>query len=694
MDACLGQTMSLAQDITYDIENLRDLTRSTGGKSKSARRTLLAHEYVRRVAEGVFQRHGAVNVQLGHLLPRGKDPLYDSNRSTTRSVVEVMTRGGKVVGLPYDLRVTFARFLARSRISSLKRYCIAPVFREFQIFGYHPREQVECAFDVVTPTATPAADAEALFVADEILTELPAFRDAAGGRCFFRLNHVFLLRGILSNCGVAEEHHRAVYSVMRESAGWTKAQRATHLVNLGIPERTALSCLNVLEHEGTLSKVGGILRHLTRKKNSASADMKLALVELEAVVERAKAMGARCPMVISPSLVYNPGHFSGLVFQLVRKKKKGGGAGHEVLAAGGRYDRLLDSFAANISLCSGGGGQVSSSHSGGSTASAVGISLAMDRLVAAVSGELEGNFGGADVLLHSEPSSTYEGWSRRAAREEMELAGRLWSAGIKCLLCGGGQNMDDVQEAAKDLSARFIVVLRDGESGGGVTARIRSLEKDRFQEKKVALSEVPEFLSKQLLRTAGGWTTGDGAEHSGAGIEAMDAFSLGGSGQGTSISSSGLGGGGGGTGGPGGGSSGGGGGGSSSGSSGLAHVNYCFRYLDKSKYSAAARKRLESTISAKITPLLSLVSPGTVLEALALQLPRAVVSAAAGLLELKEDEAAYSRSVRSLLERHPRHRKELAAVCEEVGELKFDRGRSVFVLYSAEDHCYATLMAP
>ena len=120
IDSCLSQNMSLAQDISFDMEITRDIVRPHG--KKSIARALLAQEYVRRVVEQVFQRHGAISIQVGHLLPKSKQEIYDKT-----SVVQVMSRGGGVVSLPYDLRVSFARFLARSQMSNVRRYCIAPV---------------------------------------------------------------------------------------------------------------------------------------------------------------------------------------------------------------------------------------------------------------------------------------------------------------------------------------------------------------------------------------------------------------------------------------------------------------------------------------------------------------------------------------------------------------------------------------
>lgn len=232
-----------SQDILYDREIGSCASR---GGLRGLRRSLLGQEYVRRVMEGVFRRHGAVHVDISHLLPKGEHELYDRPRS---NLVEVMTHSGAVVRLPYDLRVSFARFLARSRVTHMKRYSVAPVFREIRPFGCHPREEIECAFDIVTPAAgggvggsdgggggsgSLLADAEVLYLTDELLREFPAIPEAS---YFFRLNHTALLSGILTSCGVSEEYFKEIYHVIREGERWTYAQRREHLQGLGMQEQ-------------------------------------------------------------------------------------------------------------------------------------------------------------------------------------------------------------------------------------------------------------------------------------------------------------------------------------------------------------------------------------------------------------------------------------------------------------------------
>ena len=38
-----------------------------------------------------------------------------------------MTRSGDIVSLPYDLRIQFARYLVRTKLTQLKRYCFGKV---------------------------------------------------------------------------------------------------------------------------------------------------------------------------------------------------------------------------------------------------------------------------------------------------------------------------------------------------------------------------------------------------------------------------------------------------------------------------------------------------------------------------------------------------------------------------------------
>jgi translation initiation factor 2-alpha kinase 4 len=64
IDACLSQNMDIKRDIIYDM----DLPNTI----HVAKKFFLKQEYVRKVTQRVFQRHGALQVPLPQLLPKGK----------------------------------------------------------------------------------------------------------------------------------------------------------------------------------------------------------------------------------------------------------------------------------------------------------------------------------------------------------------------------------------------------------------------------------------------------------------------------------------------------------------------------------------------------------------------------------------------------------------------------------------------
>ena len=55
-----------------------ELSRATGAQRANMKKTLVGQESVRRAAGRGFRRHGALSVQMSHLLPKGKQQGGDS----------------------------------------------------------------------------------------------------------------------------------------------------------------------------------------------------------------------------------------------------------------------------------------------------------------------------------------------------------------------------------------------------------------------------------------------------------------------------------------------------------------------------------------------------------------------------------------------------------------------------------------
>lgn len=386
--------------------------------------------------------------------------LYDK----TESVVKAMTRSGNVVYLPFDLRVPLARYLARSKITNLKRFNISSVYREKKIFGLQPKECFECAFDIISPAPNLINDAEIIAVTEEIMAQFKSFKDSV---YFFRINHVKLLKGILNHFGIND--HELVHDTIRATGIVSKKARMEAL-SVQIPEQVVANLFNILEREGSPEQLSSALRPLMRRNNEAGNDVKKSMKELENIINYAQKLGVKSRIVISPMLVVQPEYFSGMLVQLVRKRKRG----YDILASGGRFDSLIEAFATKLNV----------EEKKNRPPSGVGISIGLDVIAASIlDSEIEANFNRLDVLIYG--PHLYK----------LELASQLWSKGIRCLLCDPGWSMDDVQDHAQETGATFIVIFQDKTD---TYARLRNLNNDRFTEKQVTIADLFDKLSKDL----------------------------------------------------------------------------------------------------------------------------------------------------------------------------------------------------
>lgn len=76
---------------------------------------------------GIFQKHGgeAIDTPVFEL----KEVLIGKYGEDTKLIYDLKDQGGEILSLRYDLTVPLARYLAMSKISTLKRYHIAKVYR-------------------------------------------------------------------------------------------------------------------------------------------------------------------------------------------------------------------------------------------------------------------------------------------------------------------------------------------------------------------------------------------------------------------------------------------------------------------------------------------------------------------------------------------------------------------------------------
>ncbi|XP_045502647.1 eIF-2-alpha kinase GCN2 [Colias croceus] len=458
VSACLDQRPSAAEDFTYH--------------SAVKAKPLDMIEAIKKAILKIFRSHGAIEFSPPLLTPRA------SRWDQCPNAVKVMTLSGSVCHLPHDLRLPFARHIAYSGTKYMRRYVVDRVYRETErtVKGFHPREIIECAFDMVTPcTDTLWPDAELLVVAYRAAT-------ASSLKVSIQLNHTELLKALLLSCGVALDKHSLIYPVLVDvSLGRiTSLQLQTHLATLCVTNRDITNLLRLMEANVDIKQVRDLVAQVRRDKWSHTLER--AVRELETVCSDAAELGCECPITVAPFLAYNATQHRGVFWQMsVLRQHSKPAAKHrtkDLIAAGGRYDNLVEEFWKVA--------RAEKDHDNAElTCSSVGFSLSLERMAAILKC--------MEVEVPNVVGKNYEQdlvcvcVSSTHARACRVLARALWAQRVRAACwAGAGADCAHLTRAALLLRHDHAYVLATCWEGA------------RLREYKVAAIDVVDFVKQKL----------------------------------------------------------------------------------------------------------------------------------------------------------------------------------------------------
>ncbi|KAE8289793.1 eIF-2-alpha kinase GCN2 [Larimichthys crocea] len=615
-----AQNTSPVMDFTYDI----DLHKGSFSFN-SAKLQQYVHETITRI----FKKHGAVRLQTPLLLPRNRK-LYDGSEPAC-----FMDHSGMLVTLPYDLRMAFARFIARNNITHLKRYSIERVFRPRKLDRAHPRELLECAFDIITPvTNSLLPDDEAIYTISEIVQEFPGLQERNYN---IYLNHTSLLKAILLHSGVPEDKLSQASNILCDamSERLTKREVEAKFCNLSLSTNSLQTLYKYIEQKGDLQDLAPLLTSLTKQKTAVTQLAKQGLKDLEELTVLLRRLGVKLQVVVNLGLVYKVQHHSGVIFQFVafiRKRKR---TVPDIVAAGGRYDHLILEFRGPASTVP--------------VPSAVGASVALDKVCAAMASmEEPPSVSSCDALVvpvgHSSMSKA------------INVVQKLWSAGVSAdITYDVSQSQETLLEHCRLAGINCLALVSDKE---GNYVKVRSFEKDRQSEKRIPeldlvdhiiqkcrtkffdernIREISESMSLQNPKGSLLNTTGSSEQH---------------------------------------------------GSSSTTNMNV--NVISPEKVSSSTRRRYETQIQTRLQNLSShLQNKSNDIEVLAVDLQKETLI---NFLSLEfESEDQFNSSVKTLLCRLPKQRY-LKSICDEIHNFKITKKVAVVVLYSYKDDYYKILL--
>lgn len=289
---CLQQESDEVLEHTYHLGSSRVIKSWNNAIALDGLVTLNpVFEFVKSKVVNLFRKHGAIEVDTPLLAP------FSRNINNWLNPVKLMTHSGCVVVLPSDLRTQFARHIAMSGVNMIRRYCVGRIYREEKVFNFHPKQNYECAFDIITPTAgNNLADAELLSLSFEITNEIPRLREK---NICIRMNHTNLLRAILLYCNVPKSQYSDLFGNILDyiEGRITKFQFHSSVTLIMEKSRSSASALIDLlladfTLSGTRSNVDdSSLKSLIRGKGEAASLAKEAIRELEIIVSLAQSLG-------------------------------------------------------------------------------------------------------------------------------------------------------------------------------------------------------------------------------------------------------------------------------------------------------------------------------------------------------------------------------------------------------------------
>uniref|UniRef100_A0ACB8EBF2 Uncharacterized protein n=1 Tax=Sphaerodactylus townsendi TaxID=933632 RepID=A0ACB8EBF2_9SAUR len=166
-----------------------------------------------------FKRHGAETIDTPVF--ELKETLTGKYGEDSKLIYDLKDQGGELLSLRYDLTVPFARYLAMNKISNIKRYHIAKVYRRDNpaMTRGRYREFYQCDFDIAGQFDPMIPDAECLKIVHEILSALQL------GDFLIKVNDRRILDGMFAVCGVPDSKFRTICSTVDKLDKYGKSRR-------------------------------------------------------------------------------------------------------------------------------------------------------------------------------------------------------------------------------------------------------------------------------------------------------------------------------------------------------------------------------------------------------------------------------------------------------------------------------------
>ncbi|KAM3612073.1 uncharacterized protein V6R79_002283 [Siganus canaliculatus] len=404
---------------------------------------------------GSFKRHGAETIDTPVF--ELKETLTGKYGEDSKLIYDLKDQGGELLSLRYDLTVPFARYLAMNKITNMKRYHIAKVYRRDNpaMTRGRYREFYQCDFDIAGHYDDMIPDAECLKIVHEILSELNL------GDFRIKVNDRRILDGMFAICGVPADKFRTICSSVDklDKMPWEDVRK--EMVNdKGLSEEAADQIGKYVSMQGQMDLADQLLQD---EKMSQSKDACAGLSDMKLLFSYLQLFQITDKVVFDLSLARGLDYYTGAIYEVVLTQSAGAPASGEAqsdsapeenvsvgsVAAGGRYDGLVGMFDPK-----------------GRKVPCVGVSIGIERIFSIMEQKMESS---AEKVRTTEVQVMVASAQKNLLEEKLKLITELWNAGIKAeLMYKKNPKLLSQLQYCEDSGIPLVAILGEQELKDGV----------------------------------------------------------------------------------------------------------------------------------------------------------------------------------------------------------------------------------
>ncbi|XP_076005340.1 histidine--tRNA ligase isoform X2 [Genypterus blacodes] len=431
-----------------------------------------------------FKRHGAETIDTPVF--ELKETLTGKYGEDSKLIYDLKDQGGELLSLRYDLTVPFARYLAMNKITNIKRYHIAKVYRRDNpaMTRGRYREFYQCDFDIAGQYDPMIPDAECLKIVHEILSELDL------GDFHIKVNDRRILDGMFAVCGVPADKFRTICSTVDklDKMSWEDV-RNEMVKEKGLSEEAADNIGEYVSMQGGMDLAQRLLED---QKMSQSKEACAGLNDMKSLFSYLQLFQVTDKVIFDLSLARGLDYYTGVIYEAVLQTtsapapvcadtQNGVPAEESIsvgsVAGGGRYDGLVGMFDPKSRKVP-----------------CVGVSIGIERIFAIMEQKAEAS---GKKVRTTEIQVMVASAQKNLLEEKLKLVTELWNAGIKAeVMYKKNPKLLSQLQHCEDMGIPLVAILGEQELKDGVV-KLRAVA--TREEVDVSRADLIETIRKRTF---------------------------------------------------------------------------------------------------------------------------------------------------------------------------------------------------